>query len=773
MAKYALLFALLLGLMPFCTVRAGGLMIVAPEGSTWRPDILPHPRPAPPILPPHFKPFPLELRSEKAAVSIDGQSVRTEIEQVFHNPSYNRLEAWFILPLPAGSVIADFSMTVNGKELTAELLDAAKARKIYEDIVRSLRDPALLEYNGQDLFKVRIFPIEPNEDKRVKISYSQILTAEDQTFEYIYPLNTQKYSPSTVGEVAVSVTLSDERGIGTVYCPTHETRIERKGNTATAQMTERNAKNDTDFRLYYTLGKAQVGMSLLTHRPAGEDGFFMLTLTPDLRDNTETQLSKDVSFVLDVSGSMTEGKLDKAKEALLFCIDNLNDHDRFNVIRFSTEARALFDQPKTADKTQREAAAQFVKALKPIGGTNIDEALRLALAHRPQTDRPYIVVFITDGKPTIGTTDENALLNQLKTTNTAQTRIFTVGIGNDLNTHLLDKLTEQTRAFRTYITPEEDIELKLSNFYTKISTPALTDLRLSFGRNIDAYDIQPKALPDLFKGSSVTILGRYRNMGNDRLSLQLSGKRNGKTETYNYEGTLPTQAHNDHDFIPPLWAARVVGYLLDQIRLHGESKELTDEVVKLAQQYGIVTPYTSYLIIEDQAIGQNPPPPPRHIPNPGPFPPHPRPLPMPRILDEKSQGNAGAAASDYEAMKRKEGSESVRSSTEIQALNRADNLAHTRQGQARMSPNAQQANDSESVAQQYRNVSGKAVYKADNDAWIAADVYQHPKAKRTRIQFASDEYFKLLQQEPNTKNYIALGRNVQFWANNQIYEIYE
>lgn len=779
------LFYLLIGLLPLRTF-AGGLMLIAPEGSQLqlgRPDIMPRPRPMPPpILPPHFTPFSLELRSEKANVIIDDQAVRTEIEQVFYNPSYNRLEGWFMLPLPVGSTIADFTMSVNGKELSAELLDAPKARQIYEDIVRNLRDPALLEYNGQDLFKVRIFPIEPQSEKRIKIAYTQILTPDDATIEYIYPLNTQKYNSNVVGEMTINVTVNAVNGIKNIYCPTHDTQIDQKGKTATLTLKEKNVKNDTDFRLYYTLGKAPVGMSLLSHRPTGEDGFFMLTLSPDMMQqqsvqatdpNADSQMEKDIAFVLDVSGSMTDGKLDKAKEALRFCIANLHSGDRFNIIRFSTEARALFDDLQTANKDNTTAATQFINALKPIGGTNIDEALTQVLANKPRNNRPYLIVFITDGKPTIGITEEEELVKKVKQNNATHTRIFTIGIGNDLNTHLLDKITEQTRAFRTYITPDEDIEIKLSNFYTKISSPALSDLKLSFGRNFDVYDVHPKELPDLFKGSSLTVLGRYRNMGNDRLTIQLSGNINGKAQTFSYEGTLPNQAHNEHDFIPPLWAARAVGYLLDQIRLHGENKELVDETVKLAKKYGIVTPYTSYLIMEDEAIVRLPPNP-RPIPNPGPFPPMPRPIPMPKIMEQHSRGAgiANDAGTEYQSMKRKEGAESVRSSTEIQSLNRADNLAQTKQGQSRMSYSNKEGN-SENAAQQYRNIQGRAVYKTDNDAWIDVEVYNHANAKQNRIKFASDEYFKLIDNEPNAKQFIALGRNVQFWANGQVYEIYE
>lgn len=765
------------------SVFAGGLILAGPEGTDWQPIWNNEGRVGRPIPPPRpqFEPFPLEIRSEKADIHIEGQAVKTEIDQVFYNTSGRRLEGWFMLPVPKGAVIADFSMFVNGKELTAELLDAGKARQIYENIVRQFRDPALLEYQEQDLFKVRIFPIEPNSEKRVKISYQQLLTPEDGTLEYIYPLNTQKYSAKPLQEVGISVEVHDKDGVKNLYSPTHEISITSKDRQTTlASFKANNVKPDTDFRLYYTLDKSAVGMSLLSYKPAGEDGYFFLSLSPGFADNAAFKtVEKDITFVIDVSGSMTEGKLDKAKESLRFCIQNLNNGDCFNIIRFSTEAHALFDEPLPVNAENIAQAGDFIDRMKPIGGTNIDDALTQALQMQRKSSRTYFIAFITDGKPTVGTTGEDDLLNKLKTVNKSNVRVFTIGIGDDLNTHLLDKLTEQTRAFRTYITPKEDIEVKLSNFYTKIATPILTDLKLSFGRNIDVYDVYPKDLPDLFKGSSLTVIGRYRNMGNDNASVNLEGKVNGQVQTFNFNGHLPNSVQNDHDFVPPLWASRKVGFLLDQIRLHGENKELVDEVTALAKKYGIITPYTSYLILEDDETTLQPPPPP--------MPPGPRPIPMPApraprpMLEQKSRGGSVAkqsspppAAADYAAMKEKSGSESVRSSTEIQALNRADNLSQTRQGQSRMEANDKDGHAID-VARQYRQIQGRAFYLADGGAWIDAEVYkqQSKTAKLNRVRFVSDEYFALLKDNPALKDILALGNKVQFVWKGAMYEIYE
>ncbi|MFK7905646.1 MAG: VIT domain-containing protein [Chitinophagales bacterium] len=760
-----ILTAILLTLFTTFNSYAGGLMIATHKTDGWTiPRDFPPRHPIDPIRPPvRFNPFPLEVKSEKVEIDIEGQAAATHIDQIFYNPDNRRLEGYFLFPIPKGATLSDFSMFINGKETQAELLDASKARKIYEDIVRQLRDPALLEYSQQGLFKVRIFPIEPRSETRIKISYTQILEQDAGTLEYIYPLDTKKYSAKALQNLSLVANIKADQDLKTIYSPTHEVEIIRKGAKQVKVGFEASkVKPDVDFKLYFNTDNKAIGASLLSFKPRKKDGFFLLTLNPGVAEQEQEIAEKDITFVLDVSGSMSGEKLEKAKESLLFCVNNLNKGDHFNIVRFSTEARGLFDDLQEASKGNILEAREFIDDLKAVGGTNIDEALEKALSAKSRKDRPYMVVFITDGKPTIGVTEEAELIKKLTTNNTTNTRIFTFGIGENINTHLLDKITEHTKAFRSYILPDEDIEVKISNFYTKVSSPVLTDLKLNFSRNVSVFQTYPKDLPDLFKGSSTTVLGRYDNKGSDNVSVMLSGKVNGESKSFKYNASLSNDRHEDHDFIPPLWASRAVGYLLDQIRLHGEDKELVEEVVALAKEYGIVTPYTSYLILEDEEMRR------RNIGRASP-----RPVEQPSFWQKNS--NMDIAEEEYGAMKRKDGAGSVRSSREIQSLNKASNISHTKQGQYRMNNYATEEDSPIDIAQQYRNIQGRAVYQNQANSWTDSEVLspKNQNAKRQRIAFASEEYFDLLQNEPAVSEFLSLGNNVEFYWEGEIIEVYE
>ena len=711
--------------------------------------------PRPPHPPrPHFHPFPLEVKYHHVDVSIDDRVAVTSIDQEFYNPTRYRLEGYYLFPIPRGAVIKKFSMFIDGKETPAELLDAKKARSIYEDIVRRMRDPALLEYSDTGVFKVRIFPIEPNSSKRVKISYSQVLPKDDHTIEYIYPLNTEKFSAKPLKDVSIKVDVKANEEIRAVYCPTHNVEISRKGKTrAVVGYEELNVRPDIDFKLYYSVSKDEMGISLLTYKPEREDGYFFLGLSPGI-GNGEKIVEKDIAFVLDVSGSMAGKKMEQAKKALRFCIANLNRGDRFDIIRFSTEAEALFDQLAPADKDNRRRADAFIEDLQAIGGTNIEEALTLALGMKSSSGRPYMIIFLTDGKPTIGETQEKPLLSAIKKANTQQIRVFTFGIGNQINTHLLDKISEATRAVRAYITPDEDIEIKVSNFYTKVQSPVLTDLNVIYPGGVRASKIYPRQLPDLFRGSTLTMLGRYT--GDLKGSIVLEGRQGDKRKRYSFK--IGTTNGKTNDFLAPLWAARRVGYLLDQIRLHGESKEVVDEITNLARAHGIITPYTSYLIVEDEKARV-----------------------ARRQLDPSSQTIGRVAEQDesfsssnhfeYSGMSKKSGAPSVRSSEEIQQLNSAENYFHVQTGKERLDYRDREGNV-QNVAQQTKNVFGRAFYNTNN-MWVDSAVQGQKNQTPQRIQFASREYFDLLRKYPKSSQFLALGSNVRFVMNNQVFEIYE
>jgi Ca-activated chloride channel family protein len=469
--------------------------------------------------------------------------------------------------------------------------------------------------------------------------------------------------------------------------------------------------------------------------------------------------------VLDTSGSMADGgKLDQAKRALSFCLQNLNRGDRFEVIRFATEAEPLFQKLAPAEKEQIDKALAFVKELRPIGGTAIDDALTAALApvaSSGQPGRPYVVVFLTDGRPTIGATDETQILDRVKrSTYGRAVRIFCFGIGTDINTHLLDRLSEETRGACQYVLPKEDIEISVSNFFAKISQPVLANLRLEVSNPVRINRMHPTELPDLFKGEQLMLFGRYQGSGS--ATLNLSGSVNGRTRTFTYTADFPGNA-TLNSFVPRLWATRRVGFLLDQIRLHGESAELREEVTRLARQYGIVTPYTAYLIMQDE-LHRNVPAARQTLQN------------ISRredLLNETSRmyREMGDSKTGYGAIGGAQTNSALKSADNVNAPAYANELAM--RGQAAMEAAAQDRVSQVIHGQQSRFINGRNFYQNGNQ-WVDASVQgQKTGARVVQIKFNSPEYFDLMSKHPDMPQWLSVGRNVQVVLGGIIYEIVE
>jgi len=720
---------------------AGGIIIVSPVGTDFTATQ-------------RFNPFTLEVKSLKVETYIQAGVVRTQIEQIFYNPSSINLQGFFLFPVPKGSVLREFTMDINGKQTQAELLDANQARAIYEDIVRKTLDPALLEYAECDLFKIRIFPIEALKEKKISITYSQILNYDNGMIEYTFPLNTKKYSAKPIPNFSMLIKIEGRKSIKTIYSPTHELDIKRiDDNHALASLEMKETKADMDLSLLIGESEQYIGASVLTHKLTGDDGFFLMAISPGFAKKEKSTTPKDVTFVLDVSGSMADKSMDQAKKALNFCISNLNANDNFQLIKFSTLAEKLFEKRMPVNAANTKTAQDFVANLKAIGGTNMEDALKLALSEAPTTGRSHVIIFITDGKPTIGETKETELLKKIQAINNSNVRIFTFGIGYDINTKLLDEMTELTSAYRSYITPEEDIELKISAFFEKVNSPVLTNIELTFGTATNAHEIFPNKLPDLFRGSELIITGRYRNPIKDKITV--SGLVDGKKESYTFDIEFGDKAGDE--FVSILWASNYIGYLLDQIRLKGENRELIETITTLAKKYGIITPYTSYLILEDERISINN----NHIP-------HNR-----AIFNQTLQYDEieTEIKDSYDDLKKSEGSGGVRSSIEVQNLKNAVKVADVKQGGTRM--NYQDKNgESRNVLNGISNKQGRAIYQTENE-WVDIYLQDTDSQKPIRIKFADKEYFALINKNPEVSQFLCLGKNVSFKYQNQVYEVYE
>jgi len=531
---------------------------------------------------------------------VDGVAV-TSLDQLFFNPHDWTVEGTYIFPLDDDIALSKFSMYVNGQEVEGKLLGVEEARRQYESIVASMRDPALLEYLGTRMFRARIFPINPKSEAHVKLSYTQMLSSDDGLVRYRYPLGIERHSGSPTEDLGVLVNIESKTPIKSVFSSSHKIAVSRPSDyKAGASYEAKNVLPDKNFELYYALSDKEFGLTVLTYRAGGEDGFYLARIAPPAGTAAGDILPKDISFVIDTSGSMAGDKIEQARSALKFCVSNLNKEDRFNIIPFSHEATRFRDTlvPATAENVAE--ARKFADALRGVGGTNINDALLAAIEAAPDgdSDRPYLIVFLTDGQPTVSVTDPDEILKNVSRSNEGRIRLYVFGVGYDVNTRLLDLLAEQNRGTRDYVEPGEDLELKLSSFYRKVAEPVLADLSLSFS-DLSVYDQYPPKLDDLFAGSELVVVGRYNGQG--AKAIDLTGTRRGTKERFVYETTFPSE-DRAHDFLPQLWATRKVGFLLDQIRLHGEDKELKDTIVQLATKYGIVTPYTAYLVTEPGGV---------------------------------------------------------------------------------------------------------------------------------------------------------------------------
>ncbi|MBA2341014.1 MAG: VWA domain-containing protein, partial [Pyrinomonadaceae bacterium] len=582
-------------------VVLAGLMAIATASANAQGVIVPRPCERCP-RPTQALPRTLPIKSIKIDTKITGQVATTHVEQVFRNDTDAVLEGTYFFPIPETASVSEFAIWDGNRKLVGEVRSREEARRIYDEIVRRQRDPGLLEYAGKNLFQASIFPIPAHSDKKLELTYTQVLQAESGTVAYRYPLGTGR-NLTTIGTVSGRVEIESREALRNIYSPSHAVDVKRDGERrASLSFESTGRENPQDFQLFYSLSSSDFGLSLLTHREPGKDGYFLLMISPKDNWSEEERTAKDIVFVLDTSGSMDEaGKMEKARAALLFGIRGLQSEDRFNVVSFAGEERLMAGDMIAADDAGRARGVEFVRGLRPTGGTNINAALVAAENQFDGSNRPKMIVFLTDGLPTVGETDVNRIVDNARAARKTNVRLFTFGVGYDVNTALLDKLASENGGVADYIEPQEDLEVKVSNFFLKVNYPVLTNLALDMG-GVETDLVYPKQMPDLFRGTQIALLGRYRNVSDVRNTrVRLTGQTNRQTRTFTYENLQFPLNEDTNDFLPRLWATRRVGWLMEQIRTNGENRELRDEIVDLGTRYGIVTPYTSYLALETDA----------------------------------------------------------------------------------------------------------------------------------------------------------------------------
>lgn len=707
-----------------------------------RPRPIPRPMPLPNVLP---------VKSITLDTKINGQVATTHVEQIFRNDTPYTLEGTYFFPIPETASIVEFSIWENGKKLVGEVRLREEARRIYDEIVRRQRDPGLLEYAGKDLFQASIFPIPPNSDKKLEITYSQVLKAESGTVSYRYPLGTgrnlwrgnlQGFEGSVrnmplqkFGTVSGKIEIVGKEALRNIYSPSHNIDVKQKGERAASVSFETN-ENDSDFQLFYGLSNDDFGMSLLTHREPGKDGYFLLMLSPRDDVSEKELVNKDIVFVLDTSGSMAdEGKMEKARAALLFGVRTLRDGDRFNIINFAGEEHLMENGLIKADAAGKQRGEAFVQKLRPTGGTNINDSLIASMKQFDKNDRPKMLVFMTDGLPTVGETATDKIVANLLKAKNVDVRIFPFGFGYDVNTVLLDKLGTENSGISDYVQPKENLEIKVSNFFARVSSPVLSDLEIDFGP-VQTENMYPRKIGDLFRGMQLVIIGRYKNDSDlQNITLLLRGKSGNESRSFSYDKLDFPERTDDNDFLPRLWASRRVGWLVEEIRANGENKELKDEIIELGTRYGIVTPYTSYLATDGTLANASR----SSIQG----------LALEKAAPAKMSADRGAGA--------------VRMSVQQNSM----------KSNARIMADKKVALEEQIIIQNSMSnqfVANKNFINQSN-VWVDAEFTAETKLPEIKVQFGSEEYFKLVERERELAQYFALGEEVVVVWRNKVYRV--
>ena len=596
---YSLLIGLVLALLSVFPVQADGIIVPEPPPDCIGEDCFE------PILPRPISQ--LVIRYHHVDVDIENQVAEVRVDQEFYNPNDWAVEGFYIFPLPTHSTVSEFTLWVDGEPVKGEILDAQEARKVYEDSVHRLDDPALLEYIGQGAIKASVFPIPPNGSQRITLKYFQILDLENGLVNFEYPLNTEKFSTIPLEEVKIQVNIQSDDPIRAVYSLSHEVQIRMDGESqAQVSYQEENVLPDKDFELSYSAGQAE-SVHLFSYMDSNgeletEGGYFALLIAPPSIEKIDP-IAKDILFVLDRSGSMEGEKFEQAQAALIYILRQLNPDDRFYLTTFNDTIQSYSSNLMPVSSV--EDAVDWVEKLSAGGSTDINRAL-LETISAANSERPTYLIFLTDGLPTQGEVDPQKILNNFYQSAPDSLRAFVFGVGYDVDTYLLDTLSEEHHGDSTYVKPEASLKEVVSGFYNRISAPVLTDVALEYS-GVGVYDVYPRELPDLFAGSQLIVLGRYRDGG--AASIVLSGTANGERQETVFEGLAFDEGEPDStgrsDSIPRLWATRKIGYLLKKIRLKGTNQELVDQIIQLSIRYGIVTPYTSFLVTEPNPLGDD------------------------------------------------------------------------------------------------------------------------------------------------------------------------
>ena len=696
------------------------------------------------------RPGPLDLQVSRieSRIQIRGQVASTELTLTFKNPTRDLREGRALLPVPVGAVFKSFSMEGGSGKTKAELLPREEARRIYDDIVRRLKDPAILEFAGLGAVKTGVFPVAAGGEARLRLVYEELLVAEGDRVDFVLP----RSEAVTKGGPDWSIKLDwkDVRGIRTLYSPTHE--LDLKRHSAKRVSFELNGDLNPGPLQVSIMTRSTSGAvaSVISHAEKEDEGYFLMLISPPEPSKEQPRLKREVTVVLDRSGSMAGEKSDQVRASATQVLAGLEDGELFNIIIYNEAVESFSPEPVALTAETRARAHEYLRRFRVSGGTNIHDALSAALSQPVREGFVPMVLFLTDGLPTIGETSERKIRESMAKLNNGTRRIFTFGVGVDVNTPLLSRLADDSRATATYVLPDEDVELKVARVFKRLSGPVLESPRLEVsGEPGRLTDLVPSRLPDFYTQDQIIIAGRYHGSG--KIPLILSGKDATGDQQYTFE--FQPKAGKRNNYVPRLWATRRIAVLTEALRdlgadstmqsLTGNApgmndarfRELVDEIVRLSTEHGILTEYTAFLAREGE------------------------------VFNARAEQNRIAA--DHfagRALKKRSGAAGV---------NQEMNLWKSKEAGAvdRRNRFVNEALEEEAVTKVQQ--VGRKTFYARGESWIDAEATNRPPADIAIIEIGSAGFFKLVDRlvALDQQSALALGPGTHLVIDGNLYQL--
>jgi len=536
-------------------------------------------------------------QSSQVRAQLNDRVVRYEVTEVFVNRGSGIGEADYVFPLPKGAAFQDLKLSIDGEMVAGETMSADRARSIYEQIVRQQRDPALVEWMGHGMLRARIFPIAPGEEKKVVVRFQMVAEREGDALRLDYFQGTQTVIEgverlasrrSDMARSSFTLTYPDDRTLGNAYSPTHSLNVVRRGNQREVRLTG----GTGEITLLIPVRRTnEPAISVLSYAPRSEDGFALITLSPPAIAPRATP--RDVTLVLDVSGSMSGVKIKQARAAGKQLLATLDASDRFRLIDFSTDVRTFRDEFVRATPANIAAGSRYLESLDASGSTNISGALDAALEGDAPDGRLGLVLFVTDGEPTIGERNPDAIAARVSRLRRDR-RIFSFGVGADLNAALVERLAVEGRGTAHFVRPEESVERAVSIVASRLTSPVITDVRVR-ADGVRLIKRHPSDAADIFAGQDYVLLTRYSGSGAS--TIRFEGRTASGPVSWSTRVALPSSSR-ENSFVARLWATQRVGYLSAEKRKNGGSREIDAEIRELGEKYSIPTEFTSYLVLE-------------------------------------------------------------------------------------------------------------------------------------------------------------------------------